>query len=316
MSKKVNNCKKCGNKDVKINNCGYSTFNDGSAKCEKCKKGDSMNVKKEDIIKLRKISGQSIMDCKKALEQTDNLDEAFKFLRKNTFEKINNKRKHKSLNEGRVVVKCSYDHPVPGSIIALVSLLCETDFTAKSKLFIEALDNISTLLTSGITPQMTEVTEIVNSIQAQTGEKIELDEAYIMPIEDNTPTMFYTHFDNKKAAIVQFNANSNPYHLQKLGHNIAMHIVGNKPEYLNDEDFINDTAKDIPIPSDTHKKSPEMQQKIILGALNKAKKERVLLHQPYCLDNTISVDQAIKNIRKELMMEISLKQFKHTEIGD
>ena len=56
-------------------------------------------------------------------------------------------------------------------------------------------------------------------------------------------------------------------------------------------------------------------EKISRGKKDKFKKERVLLNQLYCLDDKITIDQAIKNVRRKEMMEITLKKFKHIEIG-
>ena len=48
----------------------------------------------------------------------------------------------------------------------------------------------------------------------------------------------------------------------------------------------------------------------------KHQKETVLLEQPYCLDDKITVDKAIKDVRRKVMMEITLKKFRHVEIGE
>ena len=102
-----------------------------------------MEIKKEDIVRLRKTSGQPIMDCKKALQETNSFDEAFEYLRKTATEKIDTRRKDRESSEGRVIVKGSHEQPVDGSKIVMASLLCETDFTAKSDAFVEALDKIA-----------------------------------------------------------------------------------------------------------------------------------------------------------------------------
>ena len=108
-------------------------------------------VTKEDIVRLRKASGQPIMDCKKALQETNSFDEAFEYIRKTATEKIDERRKDRVASEGRVIIKGTNEHPVYGSKIAMVSLLCETDFTAKSEAFVNALDKFCKFLKPGLT---------------------------------------------------------------------------------------------------------------------------------------------------------------------
>jgi len=274
-----------------------------------------MKVKKEDIVKLRKISGQPIMDCKKALIETDSFDEAFEYLRINAKEKIDEKRKDRIASEGRVIIKGTNEYPVHNSRVAMTSLLCETDFTAKSDVFIKALDEITEILLKEES-QIDSVDKIVESVKAQTGEKVELGQTYVVHVGDNMSIGTYVHFDNKKAALVQFETKTNPHQLQKLGQNIAMHIVAHKPQYLNQNEYALGPQKNIIFPKGIENKPLEIQEKIKIGVAKKHQKETVLLEQSYCLDENISVDQAIKDVRREVMMEITLKKFRHIEIGD
>lgn len=275
-----------------------------------------MEVKKEDIIRLRKTSGQPIMDCKKALKQTESFDEAFEFLRQSATEKIDERRKDRVASEGRVVVKCSHEFPVFGSKIVMVSLLCETDFTAKSDLFGSRVDKIAELMLSLDDEAQEKIRIIIDEVKSQTGEKVEIGQTYIQNVGNNTSIGTYVHFDNKKAAIVQFDTNSNPVELQELGKNIAMHVVACKPQYLDYAEYALAPHKNIILPDGIESKPPEIQEKIIAGVARKHQKETVLLEQPYCLDDKITVDKAIKDVRRKVMMEITLKKFRHVEIGE
>jgi len=276
-----------------------------------------MKVNNEDIVKLRKASGQPIMDCKKALQETNSFDEAFEFLRKTATEKIDSRRKDRIISEGRVIIKCSHEFPVYGSKIAMVSLLCETDFTANSESFINALVNIAGLLIESNNDSMKLIKKDIEKVQAQTGERIQLGQTYVMTVPENASIGTYVHFDNKKAAIVQFEAKSNPALLQKLGKEIAMHVVATKPMYLDKDEFKSSPGKvKISPPEGIENKPPEIQNKIMSGMLRKQMKELVLLEQPFCLNEDITVEQAILEVRKEEMMEIELTKFRHIEIGE
>src|SRR4030042_1253488 len=86
------------------------------------------------VVKLRKISGQGMMDCKKALEETGgNIEEAMTVLRKKGLATLA-KRADRETTEGIVI--CVTD--TGGKEAAMATLCCETDFVAKSDAFIEA----------------------------------------------------------------------------------------------------------------------------------------------------------------------------------
>jgi elongation factor Ts len=274
-----------------------------------------MEVKKEDIVRLRKTSGQPIMDCKRALQETGSFDEAFEYIRKNATEKIDSRRKDRVANEGRVVIKGSHEFPVYGSKIAMVSLLCETDFTAKSDLFRSRVDRIAELMLALDEEAQKEIKGIIDEVKSQTGEKTELGHTLVYQIPENISVGTYVHFDNKKAAIVQLEAYSNPVELQLLGTNLAMHVVASKPRFCNDED-VEWSEADLTIPENLLNKPKEILDKISRGKRDKFLAETCMLYQPYCLDDSMNVHQAILKVRKEKMMEIKLKKFTHIEIGD
>jgi elongation factor Ts len=205
----------------------------------------------------------------------------------------------------------------------MVSLLCETDFTAKSDAFKDAVDGIADAYLKHmdadplekVNRHMKDAKGILDEIKAQTGEKVELGQTEIMTVKENMPVFSYVHFDNKKAALVVLNAYSTPYELQQLGLNLAMHVVASKPRFCLEED-IDWSEADLTIPEKLLNKPKEILDKISRGKKDKFKAETCMMHQPYCLDDSMDVQQAIFKVRKNKMMEISLKQFKHIEIGD
>lgn len=86
---------------------------------------------KDDIVKLRELTGAGIMDCKRALaESKGNFDKACEVLRKRGLE-VARKKSERVTKEGQVV---SYVH-AGGKIAALVELSCETDFVARNEVF-------------------------------------------------------------------------------------------------------------------------------------------------------------------------------------
>ena len=84
------------------------------------------------VMKLRKMSGQGMMDCKKALKETDgDIDKAMELLRKKGLATLA-KRSERETSNGRVVCKVSDD----GQATVMATLCCETDFVAKNDDFV------------------------------------------------------------------------------------------------------------------------------------------------------------------------------------
>ena len=131
------------------------------------------------VAKLRKMSGQGMMDCKKALGETDgDLDKAMELLRKKGLATLA-KRAERATSEGRVVCKIS------GKTAVIASLCSETDFVAKNDDFVAAADLLAdcgfkaaadsgaqVLLDTEINGR--KFSEILTDVVSKTGEKVEV----------------------------------------------------------------------------------------------------------------------------------------------
>ena len=165
-----------------------------------------MAVTMAEITKLRHLTSAGLMDCKKALAETNgDIDAAVEILRKKG-QAVAAKREDRQASEGCVLAGAN------GNFAAVFALKCETDFVAKNQGFVDltkailklALDNkVKTAEELGKLPMdgLTVADKIVEEV-GKTGEKMEIG-AY-ETIE--APTVaFYNHFGNKLAVIVGFN---------------------------------------------------------------------------------------------------------------
>ena len=135
------------------------------------------------VKELRDRTGQAMMDCKKALGETDgDLDKAIALLRKKGMA-VMEKRSERETNEGKVLVQTAAD----GQRAAMIMICCETDFTAKNDEFVQTAESIAaSLLASDVAPETAEalgqidagdghkVADLVNAIISKTGEKISI----------------------------------------------------------------------------------------------------------------------------------------------
>ena len=180
-----------------------------------------------EITKLRHLTSAGLMDCKKALAETNgDIDAAVEILRKKG-QAVAAKREDRQASEGCVLAGAN------GNFAAVFALKCETDFVAKNQGFVDltkailklALDNkVKTAEELGKLPMdgLTVADKIVEEV-GKTGEKMEIG-AY-ETIE--APTVaFYNHFGNKLAVIVGFNQADVNY---EVGHDVAMQIASMNP---------------------------------------------------------------------------------------
>tara|TARA_B100000530_G_scaffold56479_1_gene32118 strand:- start:2791 stop:3624 length:834 start_codon:yes stop_codon:yes gene_type:complete len=266
---------------------------------------------------LRKQTGAGMMDCKKALVETNgDFEKAIDVLRKKG-QKVAAKRADRETSEGVVLALTNSDNTVGG----LISLNCETDFVAKNDSFVELansilmlalknevsdLDSIKSLNFDGslsVSDKLVEQTGVI-------GEKIELSN-YFMIKSDYIAG--YIHPGNKLASLVGFNSKLDG--IIELGKNVAMQIAAMNPLGL-DEDGVSQEVvdKEIEIGKDLARKEgkpEEMLERIAQGRLKKFFKENTLLHQVYIKDSKLTISEYLKSMSDDL----EIVDFKRVYLG-
>lgn len=225
-----------------------------------------MAVTMADITKLRKMSGAGMMDCKKALTETDgDIDKAMEIIRKKG-QAIAAKRSDRDAAEGCVIAKKD------GGFAAIIALKCETDFVAKNEDFValaqaildaavankcQTLDEVKALPMGNGTIQ-----DAVTERSGITGEKMELDGYNVV---EGAYTTVYNHMGkNQLCSIVALNKES-----EEAAHNIAMQIAAMNPLAI-DENGVSDAVKEAEIQVAIEKTKAEQVQKAVEVALKKA----------------------------------------------
>jgi len=280
-----------------------------------------MAIKAADVKKLRDQTGAGMMDCKKALTETDgDFEKAIEALRKKG-QKLSEKRADREANEGVVIAKTS-DNKNSGVVIRLS---CETDFVSKGDSFVElatsfadiALDklpeNLEALLALEYEPGMT-IAKKVEQSTGVIGEKIDLS-AYekLVTAAGEGQVLPYIHMGNKAGVIVALNLEGPQY--EEPGKNVAMQVAAMHPIAL-DKDGIDASVieKEIEIGKDIARqegKPEEMLERIATGKLNKFFKERTLLNQIYVKGNKETVADYLKTAHADL----TVTDFKHLKLG-
>jgi elongation factor Ts len=273
-------------------------------------------ISASDVKKLRDQTGAGMMDCKKALSESNgDFEKAIEFLRMKG-QKLSLKRAEREAKEG-VVIALVADDQTKGVVI---KLSCETDFVAKNEDFINltkeiaqiALDSFPDSKEDLLSKSIDGITigEKVIEQVGKIGEKIELAsyEKLEAPL-----VVSYIHMGYKAGVIVGLSKAADSF--VDAGKDVAMQVAAMKPVAV-DKDGVDQTviSKEIEIGKEQARqegKPEEMLEKIALGKLNKFFKEQTLLNQAFVKDGSLTVAQYLKKLDGDL----TVKDFRHVALG-
>ena len=263
-----------------------------------------MSFTTADVVKLRKVTGAGMMDCKNALNDAEgNFDRALEIIREKG-KLVASKRADRDAAEGVVLAKVTGD----SKFGAMVVLNCETDFVAKNENFVAFAASILTLALENKSTSLDDVKAleldgrtVENQVTEQTGvigEKIEL--SYFNAVEAET-VVSYIHPGNKLATLVGFNKSGLDNQVAK---DVAMQVAAMAPIAIDKDSVPADViAKELEIAKEKYRQEgkPEaMLDKIAQGSLNKFFQESTLLNQTYVKDGKISIKTFLAQADKEL----------------
>jgi len=257
-----------------------------------------------DVAKLRRVTLAGMMDCKKALEESEgNFDKAIEIIRKKG-QAVANKRADRDATEGVVFSKVTPD----GKHGAIIVLSSETDFVAKNADFIAFATKILDLALANKPADLEalkalpldggKVGEKIIEYVGIIGEKVEL--SYYEKIEA-AHVQAYIHPGSKLATLVGFTKSGIDTQVYK---DIAMQIAAMNPVAV-DKDFVKPEtiAQEIEIGKEQARrdgKPEDMLEKIAQGKLAKFFKESTLLNQDFVKDNKMTIKQYLQSANKDL----------------
>ncbi len=226
-----------------------------------------MAVTLAEITKLRGLTGACMMDCKKALiESNGDMDAAVEVLRKKG-QAIAAKREDRQASEGCVLAKNE------GDFAAIVALCCETDFVAKNAGFvaltqklldaavaarIQTLDELKEMTIEG-----QKVADLITDESGKTGEKVELGSYECLTAPSTTS---YNHLGNKLSTICGFNQ---PNVEVQVGRDVAMQVASMNPVAV-DRDSVAKEVVESEYNIAVEKTKEEQVRKAVEAALKKA----------------------------------------------
>ena len=278
-----------------------------------------------DMIKaLREITHAGIMDCKKALQESDgDFDKAEEYLKKVGLAAVE-KRVDRATDNGRVTFVVTEKKAV------MVEVSCETDFVAKNEQFKQLGDKLCVLaIEKGYKEPNDEMQELVNGLIATINENMKVKRLVSMDIADNEFVMGYNHADGNIGVLVKFAASKKDIFateaFKTFAFNTAMHVCAASPMYLCDCDVPKDyEAKQLEIfraqvaSDEKLKNKPEkVLEGIVTGKLKKHYAEICLLDQIFQISNDdgLSVAQLLAKFNKENGSDVKIVSYERFLAG-
>lgn len=260
----------------------------------------------QDINKLRQATGAGMMDCRKALtESNGDFEAAIDWLRKQG-QKVAAKRSDREAKEGVIIAATSSDKKIG----YVVCISCETDFVSKNADFVAFAQSIADAAVANdcktaeelneVSVGSAKVADLINDKLAAIGEKIGI--AKYVRIEAPYVAS-YIHGANRMGVLVALSQEA-----AEAGRDVAMQIAAMNPLAVDAESISSETIeRERAIVVDTMKADPKMEgktddmiAKIAEGKLNAFFKEQTLLAQPFVKDGGKSVAEYLKSVSADL----------------
>ena len=250
------------------------------------------------IKELRDLSGAGLMDCKKALEASNNdIDEAIDYLRKKGISKAAKKADRVAAEGLSTVV-------IDGNNASIVEVNCETDFVAKNEKFVNLVNKIAELIVKNDVKTMEEamslsteegtLNDIIVNFTATIGEKISFRRFARLSKTDSQNFGSYIHMGGRIAVLTLLEGAD-----EETAKDVSMHAAAMRPSYVKREDVpAEEVEREISVLKEqamNEGKPAEIAEKMVNGRINKFYKEICLEEQDFVKDSDMTVGAFVKS---------------------
>ena len=279
-----------------------------------------------DVKKLREMTNVGMMDCKKALSETDgDMDKAVEWLREKGLAKAAKKA-------DRVAAEGVAYAAVVNGIGVVIEVNSETDFAAKTDAFMDLVKNLATVVATENPADVDAlkackypgsnltVTEIMQEKVMSIGENLQIRR--FARFDKNT-TVSYVHAGGKIGVLVNL-AVEGGIDATTIGKDVAMQIAALNPRFWDKSQVTQDVLdeeKEVMLGQMANdpkmaNKPDQVKEKIVMGKLNKFYAENCLLQQAFVKDGDVSVEQYMNNAAKALGGKVSFNTAVRFEKGE
>ena len=271
-----------------------------------------MTIKAIDVKKLREITNAGMMDCKKALIESNGDFEKAKTILKEKGQSKADSKSGRTTAQGLVVIQSNEDHAV------ILEVNCETDFAAKDDLFTEFVDRVASIILQNDLDDMEQLdkqkTDDFDTVEeyrkfaiSKLGENITIRRFKRIHLDGILGR--YIH-GSKIASLVLLDHHDSA----ELAKDIAMHVAASSPEYISNsdvpEEVIKEESRILRVQVEQEGKPEEIIDKIVDGKIKKQFDQLTLMGQEYVKDPDITVEKFLKD------QDASVKSFIRYEVGE
>jgi len=288
-----------------------------------------MEITAAKVKELRELTGVGMMDCKKALQETNgDMEAAVDWLRTRGLAKAAKKA-------GRVAAEGLVGISIDGTRGAIVEVNSETDFVARNEQFQTIVGNIAKLAldADGDVARLSEMPypgsgrsvsgELTDAI-ATIGENMNLRRTAVVQVQDGVIGN-YVHNTvkpglGKLGVLVALESTGNKDVLAALGKQIAMHIANTKPLSISPDDLDQTVvARERAVAAESARESGKpdaIVEKMVEGRIRKFYEEVTLLAQTFVIDGETKISDVLKNAEKEVGAPVKLTAFVCYALGE
>lgn len=272
-------------------------------------------ISKDDVLNLREKTGAGLIDCKRALVESNcDIDEAISILRKKGVASAA-KKAGRDAGEG-IVAQCLSEDRSKG---ILVEVNCETDFVAKNDDFVNFASDVARQLLANPDADLEEQrTEQV----AKIGENIRISRSSILAPNATGLVESYVHTGGKVAVLLTLGSSTseavNSENVKSLAKDLCMHIAATSPVCVSREEVPADLVakeKEIAL-AQAEGKPPQAIEKIVQGKLDKYFSNSCFLEQPFVKDPDHSIKGLLEKTGNEIGAELSVEKFVRFQVGE
>ena len=276
------------------------------------------------VKELREMTGAGMMDCKKALSETNgDMDAAVEFLRKNGQAKAEKKA-------GRIAAEGIVKTVVKDNKAAIVEVNSETDFVAKNDEFQGFVETVVNQIVDSEAADMDAfmaeawAADTTKTVKDALVEKIAVigENLNIRRFEkvaaDNGCVVSYIHGGGRIGVLVVADTDVVNDDIKACLKNVAMQVAAMSPKYVSRDEVSQEYMeheKEILL-AQAKKENPDIIEKMIIGRLNKEMKEICLLDQVYVQDSDLTVAKYVDKVAKENNANVTVKKFVRFETGE
>ena len=288
-----------------------------------------MNPTPAIIKELREKSGAGMMDCKKALDESNgNVEKAIEWLRKKGINTAQ-KKSSRSASDGLITVKISDNKGI------IIEVNAETDFVARNENFQKFCDelaltglknnaeNVESLLNCKFHDSNQNVQENLTNLISKLGENIVIRKLECINEKLGSLEKYLHNSINQNSGkigvLLSFNSNHKTDTVNDFSKNICMHIAATDPKAMNIESLdknLVDKERSIYIEQlKSSNKPDEIIEKIVDGKIKKFYQEVCLLEQTFVMDNKTKIYEYIAEFNKEHNENYEIKNFVIFKLG-